>query len=125
MAQQGEYSIADQVGGRLLSTDHGHDSISNHFFLAQAVIAVMGAANRDPERFLDPDRLDLGRQDNRHVAFAWASHFCFGAPLARIEGQTAFEAVLRRMPNMNLKPGPITWRENLGLRGLTALPVTF
>jgi cytochrome P450 len=91
----------------------------------QAVIAVMGAANRDPERFQDPDRLDLGRQDNRHVAFAWASHFCFGAPLARIEGQTAFEAVLRRMPNMNLKPGPITWRENLGLRGLTELPVTF
>src|SRR5262249_17873549 len=43
----------------------------------QAVIAVMGAANRDPERFPDPDRLDLCRQDNRHVAFAWASHFCF------------------------------------------------
>src|SRR3989440_11241359 len=47
----------------------------------QAVIAVMGAANRDPERFEEPDRLDLARQDNRHVAFAWASHFCFVAPL--------------------------------------------
>ena len=91
----------------------------------QAVIAVMGAANRDPERFPDPDRLDLARLDNRHVAFAWASHFCFGAPLARIEGQVAFETVLRRMPNLELEPGPITWRENLGLRGLTALPVTF
>jgi pimeloyl-[acyl-carrier protein] synthase len=91
----------------------------------QAVIAVMGAANRDPERFPDPDRLDLGRQDNRHVAFAWASHFCFGAPLARIEGQTAFESVLRRMPNLQLKAGPLTWRANLGLRGLNALPVTF
>jgi cytochrome P450 len=91
----------------------------------QAVIAVMGAANRDPERFPDPDRLDICRQDNRHVAFAWASHFCFGAPIARIEGQAAFEMVVRRMPNLKLSPGPITWRENLGLRGLTALPVTF
>ncbi len=91
----------------------------------QAAIAVMGAANRDPERFPDPDRLDICRPDNRHVAFAWASHFCFGAPLARIEGQTAFTALLQRMPNLSLKPGPITWRENLGLRGLTALPVTF
>jgi len=91
----------------------------------QAVIAVMGAANRDPERFPDPDRLDLARQDNRHVAFAWAAHFCFGAPLARIEGQTAFETVLRRMPKLTLEPGPVTWRENLGLRGLTALHVSF
>jgi cytochrome P450 len=91
----------------------------------QAVIAVMGAANHDPERFPDPDRLDLARQDNRHVAFAWAAHFCFGAPLARIEGQVAFEAVLRRMPDLKLEPGPVTWRENLGLRGLTALHVSF
>lgn len=91
----------------------------------QAVIAVMGAANRDPERFPEPDRLDVERQDNRHVAFAWASHFCFGAPLARIEGQVAFESVLRRMPNLALKPEPISWRANLGLRGLTALPVSF
>lgn len=91
----------------------------------QAVIAVMGAANRDPERFPDPDRLDIGRKDNRHVAFAWASHFCFGAPLARIEGQIVFETMLRRMPGMALAQEQLTWRENLGLRGLTALPVTF
>ncbi len=91
----------------------------------QAIIAVMGAANRDPERFPDPDRLDICRQDNRHVAFAWAGHFCFGAPLARIEGQTAFATLLRRMPDIKLEPGPIIWRENLGLRGLTALPVSF
>jgi cytochrome P450 len=91
----------------------------------QAVIAVMGAANRDPDRFRDPDRLDLGREDNRHLAFGWAGHFCFGAPLARIEGQIAFSALLRRLPDLRLEPGPITWRSNLGLRGLTALPVTF
>jgi pimeloyl-[acyl-carrier protein] synthase len=92
----------------------------------QAVIAVMGAANRDPERFPDPDRLDLTRPDNRHVAFGWAAHFCFGAPLARIEGQIAFETLLRRLPNLNLEPNkPQVWRHNLGLRGLDALHVTF
>jgi pimeloyl-[acyl-carrier protein] synthase len=91
----------------------------------QAVIAVMGAANHDPERFAAPDRLDICRQDNRHVAFAWASHFCFGAPLARIEGQIVLSTVLRRMPNLRLDPGSLTWRDNLGLRGLTALPVSW
>jgi len=91
----------------------------------QAVIAVMAAGNRDPERFPDPDRLDLGRTDNRHLAFGWAAHFCFGAPLARIEGQIAFATMLRRLPGLRLEPGPLVWRENLGLRGLTALPVAF
>ena len=91
----------------------------------QAVIAVMGAANRDPERFPEPDRLDIRRKDNRHVAFGFGAHFCFGAPLARIEGQIAFATVLQRLKNIELKPGSITWRENLGLRGLTALPVCF
>jgi cytochrome P450 len=91
----------------------------------QAVIAVMGAANRDPERFPDPDRLDLSRKDNRHVAFGWAAHFCFGAPLARIEGQIAFETILQRLDDLNLPPTTLHWRENLGLRGLKSLPVTF
>jgi len=91
----------------------------------QAVIAVMGAANRDPERFPDPDRLEITRPDNRHLAFGWAAHFCFGAPLARIEGQIAFESILRHFPQIALEPGPLTWRHNLGLRGLTELPITF
>jgi cytochrome P450 len=91
----------------------------------QAVIAVMAAGNRDPERFPDPDRLDITRKDNRHLAFGWAAHFCFGAALARIEGQVALEAVLRRMPKLQLEPAPLVWRTNLGLRGLTALPVIF
>jgi pimeloyl-[acyl-carrier protein] synthase len=91
----------------------------------QTVTVVMGAANRDPERFSEPDRLDIARQDNRHLAFGWASHFCFGAPLGRLEGQIAFETVLRRMPNLSLEPGPLEWRDNLGLRGLKRLPVRF
>jgi cytochrome P450 len=91
----------------------------------QAVMAVMAAANRDPDRFPDPDRLDITRQDNRHVAFGWGAHFCFGAPLARIEAQIAFEEMLRLFPKWSLKPGPLVWRTNLGLRGLTSLPISF
>jgi cytochrome P450 len=88
-----------------------------------AVIAVMGAANRDPERFDDPDRIDLGRQDNRHLAFGWSAHFCFGAPLARMEGQIAFETLLSRFRQLTLADEDIRWRPNLGLRGLTELQV--
>jgi cytochrome P450 len=91
----------------------------------QAVIAVMAAANRDPDRFPEPDRLDIKRENNRHLAFGWAAHFCFGAALARMEGQIAFEAILRRLGNVRLEPAPLTWRTNLGLRGLTALPLKF
>jgi cytochrome P450 len=90
-----------------------------------AVMAVMAAANRDPERFPDPDRLDLTRTDNRHLAFGWAAHFCFGAPLARMEGQIAFATLLRRLRAVALEPATLMWRENLGLRGLKALPVRF
>jgi cytochrome P450 len=91
----------------------------------QAVIAVMAAGNRDPERFPDPDRLDLARPDNRHLAFGWAAHFCFGAPLARLEGQIAVSTLLRRLAALRLETSPLTWRTNLGLRGLTGLPITF
>jgi cytochrome P450 len=92
----------------------------------QAVIAVMGAANRDPERFPEPDRLEIERPDNRHVAFGWAAHFCFGAHLARLEGQIAIATLLRRLPDLALDSAvPPVWRHNLGLRGLTALPLRF
>jgi pimeloyl-[acyl-carrier protein] synthase len=91
----------------------------------QAVMSVLGAANRDPERFPDPDVLDINRRDNRHLAFGWAAHYCFGAPLARIEAQIAFDTILRRLNNLALAPEPLVWRRNAGFRGLEALPVTF
>lgn len=90
-----------------------------------AVIAVMGAANRDPDRFPDPDRFDVARTDNRHLAFGWAAHFCFGAALARIEGQVSFATILSRMPKLKLQQVPLHWRTNLGLRGMVALPITY
>ena len=90
----------------------------------QAVFAVMGAGNRDPERFPDPDRLNLARPDNKHLAFGWGAHFCFGAPLARIEAQLAFEELLQ-LEDWALATDKLTWRTNLALRGMTALPITF
>src|SRR5206468_8079234 len=115
------YESPSQHTARLApeDTELGGKQIRKH----QAVIAVMAAGNRDPERFPDPDRLDLTRKDNRHLAFGWAAHFCFGAPLARIEGQIAFATLLRRLPALALQPARLEWRENLGLRGLKSLPV--
>jgi pimeloyl-[acyl-carrier protein] synthase len=89
------------------------------------VVAVLAAANRDPNRFTDPDHLDLLRPDNRHLAFGWAAHFCFGAPLARMEGQIAFNALLRRLSSPVVLDQTLDWRANAGLRGLTMLNISF
>lgn len=89
------------------------------------VVLMRGAANRDPEVFADPDRLDLGRADNRHVAFDGGVHFCLGAPLARLEGRIAFTRLLRRAPRLELAVGEdrLEYRDNLVIRGLAHLPV--
>jgi pimeloyl-[acyl-carrier protein] synthase len=91
----------------------------------QTVVAVLAAGNRDPERFPNPDLLDVRRGDKGHLAFGWAAHFCFGAPLARIEGQIAFSTILRRLKHLALASEDFVWRENFGLRGLSGLPVRF
>jgi cytochrome P450 len=91
----------------------------------QTVLLLLGAANRDPAQFPNPNRLDVGRADNKHLAFGLGSHFCLGAPLARLEGRIVFETLLRRLPGLRLAgPAPV-YRQNFNLRGLEALEVAF
>jgi cytochrome P450 len=91
----------------------------------EQVLVVAAAANRDPGRFADPDRLDIDRSDNQHIAFGHGIHFCLGAPLARLEGDVAFTSLLQRFPQ--LRPAvpldQIHWTYRVTLRGLVALPV--
>ncbi len=91
------------------------------------VHAVLASANRDERQFPDPDSLDLTREPNRHLAFGLGVHYCLGAPLARLEGQIAFDALLRRFPDMRLSVprAQLRWRRGLVLRGLEALPLEF
>ncbi|MBG0850498.1 cytochrome P450 [Streptomyces spinoverrucosus] len=90
------------------------------------VLIASAIADRDPDRFPDPDRLDVTRQDNGHLAFGHGIHYCLGAPLARLEGQIAIGTVLRRLPDLALAvpPSELNWRPG-GLRGPVRLPVTF
>jgi cytochrome P450 len=91
------------------------------------VIVNLASANRDPERYSDPDTLDLRRADAGHLAFGHGIHFCLGAPLARMEGQLALDALLQRFPELRLAVAPeqLHWGhgDGLVLRGLTELPV--
>ena len=91
----------------------------------EMVMPFIGAADRDPAQFPDPDRLDIGRTDNRHIAFGWGIHFCLGAPLARVEGQIAINTLVQRLPSLALATDAPEFRESLTLRGLKSLPVTF
>jgi len=89
------------------------------------VMPFIGAADRDPAQFPEPDRLDIGRADNRHIAFGWGIHFCLGAPLARVEGQIAINTLVRRLPELALATDKPEFRHSLTLRGLARLPVAF
>ncbi len=91
----------------------------------EQVHILIAGADRDPHRFPDPDRLDVGRTDNRHIAFGHGIHFCLGAPLARLEGDIAFTSLLARFPHLRLAvgPGDLHWTYRLVLRGLDQLPV--
>jgi pimeloyl-[acyl-carrier protein] synthase len=91
----------------------------------EMVMPFIGAADRDPAQFPDPDRLDIGRTDNRHIAFGWGIHFCLGAPLARVEGQIAINTLVQRFPQLALATETPEFRESLTLRGLKSLPVKF
>jgi cytochrome P450 PksS len=91
----------------------------------ELVLAVIGSANRDERQFEHPDRLELTREPNRHVAFGQGAHYCLGAPLARLEGQIAIYTLLRRIPGLRLAPAPrpLRWRRGMFVRGLEALPL--
>ncbi|MEA2827487.1 MAG: pimeloyl-[acyl-carrier protein] synthase [Actinomycetota bacterium] len=89
----------------------------------EQVAVSLGAANRDPEQFPDPDRLDVGRTPNRHLGLGGGPHFCLGATLARIEAQAAFAAVLRRFAHLELATEHPTYRDHFVIRGLTGLKV--
>ena len=90
----------------------------------ERMFAVLGAANRDPEVFTDPDTFDITRAPNRHLSFSSGIHFCVGAQLARAEGQIAIGTLVRRVPRLALvhAEGPRHWRDMMILRGLESLP---
>jgi cytochrome P450 len=100
-----------EIGGRRLS---GGD----------LVFPMLNAANRDPEQFAEPDRFDITRSENRHIAFGFGAHFCPGAPLARMEAQIAFTQILRAVGEIRLA-GPVEWIESFGFRGAKALQLEF
>ncbi|MFE9577632.1 cytochrome P450 [Nocardia sp. NPDC006044] len=89
------------------------------------VYVSLAAANRDPARFHDPDQLDLTGDPAGHLAFGHGIHFCVGAPLARLEAEIAFSALLQRFPKLTLaaQTDPLPWQPSLLIRGLVTLPV--
>jgi len=91
------------------------------------VLISLASVNRDEEAFADPDRLDITRQENNHLAFGKGIHYCLGAPLARLEGQVAISTLLRRLPNLRLQidQEALAWRPGWLVQGLTHLPVAF
>jgi cytochrome P450 len=91
----------------------------------EQVIVLVAAANRDPAVFPDPDRLDLGRPDNRHLSFSAGMHYCLGAALARLEGEVALRELVRRFPRLELADPEPAYRDHLVLRGLRSLPLSF
>jgi pimeloyl-[acyl-carrier protein] synthase len=89
----------------------------------QGVVTLLAAANRDPERFPDPDRLDITRPDNQHLTFSHGIHYCLGAALARLEGQEVFKQLTQRFPTLELAEEPVH-REHFVLRGYRAVHLT-
>jgi cytochrome P450 len=99
--------------------------LDGHRFAAgDVVMLLLAAANRDPARFADPDRFDVGRTDNLHLAFAWGLHFCLGARLARMEGQLVLEGLVERFATVERAGEPVR-NPGLAIRGFDSLPVRF
>lgn len=96
---------------------------TRHIPAGATVVLLQGAANRDPEQFAEPDRLDVGRTPNRHLAFGWKGHFCLGAPLARAEIEVAATAFLARFPDAKLRSRSPAWIPNMSIRCPVTLEV--
>jgi cytochrome P450 len=92
-----------------------------------SVIVILGSADRDPSRFRDADKLDFAREDNKHIAFGRGSHYCLGAPLARLEAEIALATLLRRLPGLRLaiSTDELYWRPVPLFRSLASLPVAW
>lgn len=117
------YDSPVQLTSRLVREDlelRGH-----RFRRGEQLVLLLGAANRDPEAFPDPDRLDVARENVRHLSFGHGIHFCLGAQLARLEGALALRALLARFPNLALGSEPVEWRPNTVLRGPKALELSY
>ena len=91
----------------------------------QRVFCMVNTANRDPRQFDAPDDFDITSENSRHIAFGYGIHFCYGAPLARMEGRFALAAMMKRKRAIELGDCPLTWRDSLVLRGLSSLPIRF
>jgi cytochrome P450 len=117
------YDSPVQLTSRMVLEDMDYKGVA--FARGSSIAFLLGAANRDPEQFGDPETLDITRATNRHLAFGGGIHYCLGAPLARLEGEIAFTTLARRMPNLQLAAGRVAYRDNYTLRGLETLPVTF
>jgi len=109
-----------QLTGRIVAEtcELGGQQVSR----GQLVLTLLGAANRDPRQFPEPDRLDLTRSPNQHFSFGRGIHFCLGAPLARLEGRIAIGSLVSRFSRLRLA-GPPVRGETITLRGLTRLPL--
>jgi cytochrome P450 len=110
-----------QVSARMATTDV--ELAGRQVAKGTQVIAMIAAANRDETVFEDPSRLDIGRADNRHLAFGGGIHLCLGAPLARLEGQEAIGRLFRRFPDLALAEDEIEWKPTSTLRGPARLPL--
>ena len=91
------------------------------------VVLLLASGNRDPARFPEAERFVPDREDNQHLAFGGGTHYCVGAPLARMEAQIAFETLFRRYPRLRLEvpAGELKWNSGSGLRGFDRVPVLF
>jgi len=87
------------------------------------VIVLIGACNRDPAKFPEPDRFDIARNDNEHLAFGGGIHYCLGANLARVEGEIAIGSLMAKFPDIKITSDTVAYRDMFNLRGLKALPI--